>query len=394
MKGVRPIMAQKNQCQYYIKAIPLPSGKRKYVRTKTQEELDDKVMEVRILTHSGVDVCSEETFGHFAQMWYDVYKKPYLREKSQEMVKYILNQHILPVIGGYRLQDITPMQIQALTASMAGKSYSPQSKVLVNLRDIFEVAEKNGPVRKSPVSSRLKASGPTAQEKEILTPDEARRLLDAVTNPRAHTFLLLCLHTGARRGEALALRYSDVDFENKIVHIRHNAIVKQGETTISDEMKTKAGRRNVPLSEELEACLLEQKAAAKSDYIFTMRNGKPLTKNAFRKLFEHISRELPEKHITVHSPRHTYITRLFEAGLDIKEIQYLSGHATVDMTLSVHTHYDWLSREANTTKKVRYALSDAKKRPKVDPPKNPTRKMQKTAEKPSCLHVYSPVKRR
>ena len=81
-------------------------------------------MEVRILTHSGVDVCSEETFGHFAQMWYDVYKKPYLRDKSQEMVKYILNQHILPVIGGYRLQDITPMQIQAIMSGLVGKSNS------------------------------------------------------------------------------------------------------------------------------------------------------------------------------------------------------------------------------------------------------------------------------
>lgn len=45
----------------------------------------------------------------FSQMWYDLYKKPYLRENSLNSIKYVLNQHILPYIGGYRLRDITPM---------------------------------------------------------------------------------------------------------------------------------------------------------------------------------------------------------------------------------------------------------------------------------------------
>ena len=61
-----------------------------------------------------------------------------------------------------------------------------------------------------------------------------------------------------------------------------------------------------------------------------------------------IERELPETHITAHILRHTYITRLFEAGLDVKEIQYLAGHSTMDMTLSVYTHYDRKNREQQT----------------------------------------------
>lgn len=54
--------------------------------------------------------------------------------------------------------------------------------------------------------------------------------------------------------------------------------------------------------------------------------------------------------------RHTYITRMFEAGLVIKEIQYLAGHSTVDMTLRVYTHYDQKSRRTKTAEKVREAL--------------------------------------
>ncbi len=79
----------------------------------------------------------------------------------------------------------------------------------------------------------------------------------------------------------------------------------------------------------------------------------------FRKLFAWIDNALPERHITAHILRHTYITRLFEAGLDLKEIQYLAGHSTVEMTLRVYAHYDRLSRESQTAEKVRAALSCA-----------------------------------
>lgn len=114
---------QKKKYAYLTKAVQLPDGTRKYLRAKTQKELDEKVLKTQILVNSGVDICNEETFAHFAQMWYDLYKKPYLRENSLEAIKYVLNQHILPVIGGYRLRDITPMQIQAIMAGLPAKAF-------------------------------------------------------------------------------------------------------------------------------------------------------------------------------------------------------------------------------------------------------------------------------
>ena len=347
---------QTKKYQYKRKTLQLPNGERKEVYAKTQEELDDKVMEVRILTHSGVDVCSEETFGHFAQMWYDVYKKPYLRDKSQEMVKYILNQHILPVIGGYRLQDITPMQIQAIMSGLVGKSNSLQSKVLINLRSIFKAAQENGLIVRSPVSSMLKPGGKKTQEKTALTPQECEKLIERVRNPRAKTFLLIALNMGMRRGEILALKWDEVDFEKKLIHVRRNAVLMRGGTKLSDELKTKAGRRDIPLTETLEAHLLAEKKRTHSQYILAMQNHQPMTDSSYKSMWRLIERELPEKHVTAHILRHTYITRLFEAGLDIKEIQYLAGHSSVDMTLRVYTHYDRASREQTTIEKVRAAM--------------------------------------
>lgn len=346
----------KKTYKYLTKVVQFPDGSRKYFRGKTQEELDEKVLKAQILMKSGVDICSEETFAHFAQMWYDLYKKPYLRKNSLNSIKYVLNDHILPYIGSYRLRDITPMQIQSIIASPSGKSNSLQSKVLVAMRNIFNVAQENGLIVRSPVSSTLKPTGKTTQEKKTLTVEESPLLLNKVQNTRAKTFLLIALHTGMRRGEILGLQWKGIDFKEKVIHVRHNAIVSKGETTVSEDLKTNAAKRNLPLSEELEVWLVQRKKTSHSQYVIATENHKPLTKSSYRSMWRLIERELPGTHISAHILRHTYITRLFEAGLDMKEIQYLAGHSTMDMTLKVYTHYDRRSREAKTAEKVRNAL--------------------------------------
>ena len=167
LKGERHMATKaKKKYTYLTKAIQLPDGTRKYIRGKDQKELEEKVLKAQIMVNAGVDICSEETFGHFAQMWYDIYKKPYLRENSQNAIKYVMNQHILPYVGGYRLRDISPMQIQSIMAALSDKSNSLQSKVLIALRSIFKAAQGNGLVAKSPVSSMLKPSGKKTAEKQ------------------------------------------------------------------------------------------------------------------------------------------------------------------------------------------------------------------------------------
>ena len=346
----------KKKYTYLTKAIQLPAGTRKYIRGKDQKELEEKVLKAQILVNAGVDICSEETFGHFAQMWYDIYKKPYLRENSQNAIKYVMNQHILPYIGGYRLRDISPMQIQSIMAALSDKSNSLQSKVLIALRSIFKAAQENGLVAKSPVSSMLKPSGKKTSEKVALTPQESDLLLQRVKNDRAYTFLLIALQTGMRRGEIVGLQWSDIDFEKRMICVRHNAVLGRYETTVSELLKTKAGRRDIPMSDEVEAWLLKQRFRSSSKFVLSLKNKKVRTLSAFRSMWKLIERELPEIHITAHILRHTYITRLFEAGLDVKEIQYLAGHSTMDMTLNVYTHYDRKNREQQTAEKVRRAF--------------------------------------
>jgi len=100
----------------------------------------------------------------------------------------------------------------------------------------------------------------------------------------------------------------------------------------------------------------KQRDRSSSKFVLSLKSKKVMTLSAFRSMWKLVERELPETHITAHILRHTYITRLFEAGLDVKEIQYLAGHSTMDMTLSVYTHYDRKNREQQTAEKVRRAF--------------------------------------
>ncbi len=271
--------------------------------------------------------------------------------KSQDAIKYVLNHQILSVLGGYRLRDICPMQIQGLMAGLAGKSNSLQSKVLIHLRSIFGAAVENGLIAKSPVSRMLKPGGKRTEEKVALTPEECDLLLSRVQDARARTFLLIALHTGMRRGKIIGLLWEDIDFPKRVIHVRHNTIIKEKATAISDDLKTKAGHRDLPLSEPLAVWLSAQKKISHTKYVFAMKNHKPLTLSSYKSMWRHIERELPDRPISAHILRHTFITRMFEAGLDIKEIQYLAGHSTENLTLRIYTHYDQRSAEKKLPKK-------------------------------------------
>ena len=174
-----------------------------------------------------------------------------------------------------------------------------------------------------------------------------------------------------RRGEICGLMWSDIDFDAQIIHVRHNAIFTNAQTVVSSDLKTAAAQRDIPIPPTLLALLTSEKNGSESPFVLHMDNGGALSQTSFSNLWDMVRRRTVDNpndlgtparnskmarsldfHVTPHQLRHTYITRLFESGLDIKEIQYLAGHTTIDMTLRVYTHYQHESRRKETAKKV------------------------------------------
>ena len=257
-------------------------------------------------------------------------------------------------------------------APLATASKSLNDKVVQALRGIFNAAVDNNLIAKSPVPSLLRVGGVKTQEKNALTIEQSQRLLEATKGTRAYLFCLLALQTGMRRGEICGLMWSDIDFDAQIIHVQHNAaIFTNAQTVVSSDLKTAAARRDIPIPPTLLALLTSEKNGSESPFVLHMDNGGALSQTSFSNLWDMVRRRTVDNpndlgtparnskmvrsldfHVTPHQLRHTYITRLFESGLDIKEIQYLAGHTTIDMTLRVYTHYQHESRRKKTAKKV------------------------------------------
>lgn len=358
----------------YTKTITTPTGKRKYIRAATKEELERKYQQAKLEIGAGVDITDATTFGEFAQLWFNTYKRPNLRENSKEDCLYILNNHILPPLSAMRMRDIKPVHIRGVMSNLAGYSRSVQGKAVQILRSIFNAAVENHLIMRSPVSSALKAGGETAKEKVPLTPEQSQRLLDATAGTRAYPAVAIMLGAGLRKEEAVGLMWEDIDLKNGYIHVRRAKPFHHGKGEVTDQLKSKAAYRTIPIPAWLLQILRGEHSKTNSLFVLAMRNGESLTESSFGRLWGIIKARTtddPEKigtpvsarhpnviytldfHVHPHLLRHTCITRWLEAGFDLKEVQYLAGHSTPDMTLRVYAHYDQRVRLENTASKIR-----------------------------------------
>ena len=189
----------------YRASITLPNGKRKWIRSVSQEGLEQKKQELLTQIGAGLDVSDNSTFGEYAALWLRVYKVPYLRQNSLLAIENALNNHIYPYLRDVPLKKVNQIQIQLVIASVSKMSKSLNNKVVQVLRGIFNAAVDNNLIAKSPVPATLRIAGKATQEEIPLTAEQSQRLLDATRGTRAYLFCLLALQTGMRRGELCGL---------------------------------------------------------------------------------------------------------------------------------------------------------------------------------------------
>lgn len=369
-------MATTTKKKRHATHITLPSGKRIYVSAKTKEELDAKVTQAKMEMGVGVDLGDNTLFKDLALMWVNVYKKPKLRISSYLSVERMLLTYILPFFGDMKVRDVKPMHIQLFMGTIQHLSRSSQTKCLQYVSAILRTAVDNGLIFKSPVTSRDKASGPPAKKIEPLTRDQARALLEAVKGTRAYTFCFLALSTGMRRSEIVGLMWEDIDFERGFLTVQHSKVFPGNRdlAPVTTLLKTEAGHRVIPLFPELLAYLEEERKRSNSPYVMSMENGESLSSASFRSMWKLIEARTATEDRPLgtvvkgskygdyaisldfnchpHQLRHTCITQWVESGMDFKEVQYLAGHSSLNMTLKVYAHYRQSSRAAETALRV------------------------------------------
>lgn len=361
----------KEKPKYLTKALRCPDGTRKYIRGKTQAELDKKVREAQAQLGMGININDNTTVAELAQTWVDVYKRPNVKPQTLRNTLIHLNNHILPCIGGMKVRDVKPADCARVMACSTNLSRNVQGSVLSTMRALFCCAIENSIIAKTPVTYSIKARGTPSEARVPLTVDQTSALCRAaLTHPNKYlyTFIALCCYAGLRRGEALGLNFKNVDLRAGVIHVREQYVSYGGKGYVTTELKTPNSNRDVPIPPVLLAHLSQLKGNRTDGYIFDVdsRSLSNTIASAMRGLCAVDENGAPVKrrrkgslpfYAHPHLLRHTYATRCFEAGMDIKEVQYLLGHSKPSMTMEIYVHYMAHARQEDTARKIERAFS-------------------------------------
>ena len=320
--------------------------KKKTVYGKTIREVDDKVAELRALSNKGVVVDDRSTtLEELAEHWLSR-KKIEVELNTYAGYENCVKVHILPKIGKLRLKDLKKHHLQdLLTALVAEGKTATAQKVRVTLGQLVDEAVENEYIFKD-IAKTLSVPRAQKTKKRALTDEEVALLSVAQLPLKQRAFIDTIQYTGVRRGEALALTPDDVDTVNKKITINKTVVFEKNQSFIKPRTKSDEGMRTLPIPDKLNEELKEL-ISDSPEYLFSQQNGKQMTRTGFRRFWEQIEKNIEKstgqtlpKDVTPHIFRHTYATKLFSAGVDVKTAQYLLGHASVQVTLGIYTHLE------------------------------------------------------
>lgn len=315
-------------------------GERRAVYGKTRAEALHRLKALRETAEKAHRLPSpyKATLGDFLTDWLEQ-AEPMLRPKTLDMYGLVIRAHVIPHLGRTPLVKLTPLKLaqhyatlrKSTGAAMVQKTHRVLHKALAD-------AAKWGLV---PNNVAALVDTPKAQRTELAlwSPEQIAAFIDHTLSTAAHYAPLFgfLLASGCREGEALGLRWNDIDWQKGTVRIERQ-IVQVGKAFIEQTPKTKAGIRVITLpSFGLEALKL-QKAKASSVRIFTTTTGTTPGKDNVRRSLHAICKGLGVPAIRVHALRHLHLSLLAMNGVPLKVAQARAGHSTAAVTLNIYQH--------------------------------------------------------
>lgn len=284
------------------------------------------------------------------EQWLVHYVKPANKTRTYERYEQICKLHIIPNLGDFELNDLTAIDMQKFVTKLLTcgnlKTGNGLSANFVNL--IISV------VQNSLKTAHLigfcaqyiadKIQRPKVKEKQVecFSLAEQKKMEQYVLNCKKGKMfgVVLCLYTGLRIGELLALTWHDIDFEKGLLLVSkscHDAYEKGVHLRITDSPKTEHSRRIIPLPKQILSLLRGLKKRSKCEYIIA-DGDKPVFVRSYQRTFGLLLKKLGIAHKGFHSLRHTFATRALECGMDVKTLSELLGHKNATITLNRYAH--------------------------------------------------------
>lgn len=285
------------------------------------------------------------TFETWARKWLDTYKKGVVKEHTYNFTyKSNVEKYLIPYFGKAHISKIQQIDVQKYFNQVENNgeplAHSTLDKHKMILKSIFDAAIDNDLCYKNPVKNIKYQKVAKTISRVAYTKEEARKCEEyAQTHGRKD--IVIMLNTGIRRSELLGLKWKDIDFDNKIMHIERAVTQTKGKIII-DKPKTKTSVRAIPMPEELTE-YLKQFAEDAEVFVIGAENTPAKVSTyakGFKKFMQQMSEDTGLLALSPHELRHTYGTTLRENGVDIYTIQKVMGHSDISVTAAIYVHND------------------------------------------------------
>ena len=292
-------------------------------------------------------------YNNWLKEWLQNYIKPSTKKRTFNQYSKIIKTHILPYLGDLKLEELTPLIIQKFITKLSinGNKCTGKGLSASYIRMIVSIIKNS--LKAAHLISYLpnytldKVNYPKIIEKKIecFTINEQKKIEFAVKTTKKDKYLgiILCLYTGLRIGELLALTWNDIDFEKSILIISKTCYDSSEEGTRIRNInmpKTKNSIREIPLPTKILEMLKEMKKKSKCEFVIA-EGEKFVFMRSYQRTFELLLKKLKIPHKGFHSLRHTFATRALECGMDVKTLSEILGHKNPTITLNRYVHSLW-----------------------------------------------------
>ncbi len=276
--------------------------------------------------------------------------KPTLRSSTYRSYDSILKNHLIPCLGHVAIAKLTPADVQAFLNGRSAKGLSPRRVQYIHavLRRALGTAERWGMASRN-VAKLVDLPRGRQREMTPLTPDQARKLIEASRGDRYRAVWITALGTGLRQGELLALRWEDVDLRARVLRVRHSLANVDGVLTLQ-EPKTDRSRRAVVLPRSVVTALrahrirqLKDRLAAGPDWVdsghvFATTIGRPHHAATISRAFDKALTRAKLPDVRFHDMRHSAATFLLAQGMTLEDVKQLLGHSSIVLTSNTYGH--------------------------------------------------------